>query len=781
MQQAVEGALDRAEYIIESAQQRPPKRKHSSSGQTSLSEKLYDIYVEECEKEPAIPEELRSNVNLLEKLVRRESLPCLVVNLYPGKEGYSLMLKGKNGSFSESIRLPYEEGELLEYLDAEELPPVLVDLLEKSQVNVFHDGCVIAEIRDYRQSSNREPPGYQSRHILLRPTMQTLACDVEAIASDNQKWTQEDKLLLESQLILATAEPLCLDPSISVACTANRMLYNKQKLNTLPMKRSFKRFSSASLNRQLELYHCSPPPELRVLASCKKIRESKTGEHYGLKNFKAGNRVDTWKQRPCDLAVPSEVDVEKYAKSKKPVTHDDSQPAVRPAHEVQDGSVFGYEAAPQSQATKLTVRQPIDNSLSLGKRSGKEAPWERGLFPPHSPEDGHSKSFVSGLKTDARRVFIGLEELVQESAQCPGQMSPGSGGSAGLRQPSPRKEAEQPKTGWVQSSVLGRGAKPPPPPTRVPWHPGKSSWGDRFTSLQAGSSPASLSPAPAPEPPSKSSVELNGVISLPAATPSQRRIPAAAAAAQAAAAAGMAAPCAGLSVTRVAGPGRGGQASGSSSATGATEPAGIPPGHLPPRAGSPSAPRAAPPPRQVQLLLQGARGLRPLALVQLPRGSVLWNSQRGAQQPPPQRLYQLIPERPGQHPSAAGPPLPASQGPRAQSSVGPNTALPAPRAVVLERSRPQGFLQPQALVLSQPGSGQSPPRPNRPQQRARRAAALQLHWRVVQCQVAAATVMATAATPTAPAAPAAQPSPGQQTAGQSQGAVNRGPPGSPKS
>lgn len=35
---------------------------------------------------------------------------------------------------SETIRLPYEEKELLEYLDAEELPPILVDLLEKSQV-----------------------------------------------------------------------------------------------------------------------------------------------------------------------------------------------------------------------------------------------------------------------------------------------------------------------------------------------------------------------------------------------------------------------------------------------------------------------------------------------------------------------------------------------------------------------------------------------------------------------------------------------------------------------
>lgn len=100
---------------------------------------------------------------------------------------------------SETIRLPYEEGELLEYLDAEELPPILVDLLEKSQVfadvlksfsgfnscvianglpfpvhqvNIFHCGCVVVEVRDYRQSGNSKMPTYQSRHILLRPTMQ---------------------------------------------------------------------------------------------------------------------------------------------------------------------------------------------------------------------------------------------------------------------------------------------------------------------------------------------------------------------------------------------------------------------------------------------------------------------------------------------------------------------------------------------------------------------------------------------------------------------------------
>lgn len=40
------------------------------------------------------------------------------------------------------------------------------------QVNIFHCGCVIAEIRDYRQSGNMKSPTYQSKHILLRPTMQ---------------------------------------------------------------------------------------------------------------------------------------------------------------------------------------------------------------------------------------------------------------------------------------------------------------------------------------------------------------------------------------------------------------------------------------------------------------------------------------------------------------------------------------------------------------------------------------------------------------------------------
>ncbi|XP_072217574.1 transcription factor SPT20 homolog isoform X16 [Excalfactoria chinensis] len=513
MQQALEQALDRAEYIIESARQRPPKRKYLSSGRKSVFQKLYDLYIEECEKEPEI-KKLRRNVNLLEKLVMQETLSCLVVNLYPGNEGYSLMLRGKNGSDSETIRLPYEEGELLEYLDAEELPPILVDLLEKSQVNIFHCGCVIAEIRDYRQSGNMKSPTYQSKHILLRPTMQTLICDVHSITSDNHKWTQEDKLLLESQLILATAEPLCLDPSIAVTCTTNRLLYNKQKMNTRPMKRCFKRYSKSSLNRQQEVAHYSAPPQLRLVDYVQKKKEKKVAQQYDLKISKAGNCVDMWKQNPCYLTAPSEVDVEKYAKVESSIKPDDSQPTVWPAHEVKDDYVFECEVGNQLQKTKLTIFQSLGNPLYYGKIQTLKGDDESDslLVPPQ---------FLIGSKTDAERVVNQYHELVKSEAKCPVKMFHNSGGSISLSHLSPGKEMEPESiSGSVQSSVLGKGVKHRPPPIKLPSSSGSSSSGNIFSPQQ--SSGHLKSPTPPPPPPSskppglsrKQSMDLNQVSML---------------------------------------------------------------------------------------------------------------------------------------------------------------------------------------------------------------------------------------------------------------------------
>ncbi|XP_032661803.1 transcription factor SPT20 homolog isoform X19 [Chelonoidis abingdonii] len=696
MQQALELALDRAEYVIESARQRPPKRKYLSGGRKSVFQKLYDLYIEECEKEPEI-KKLRRNVNLLEKLVMQETLSCLVVNLYPGNEGYSLMLRGKNGSDSETIRMPYEEGELLEYLDAEELPPILVDLLEKSQVNIFHCGCVIAEIRDYRQSGNMKSPTYQSKHVLLRPTMQTLICDVHSITNDNHKWTQEDKLLLESQLILATAEPLCLDPSVAVTCTANRLLYNKQKMNTRPMKRCFKRYSRSSLNRQQDVAHYSTPPQLRLLDYLQKRKERKGAQQYDLKISKAGNCVDMWKQNPCYLTAPSEVDVEKYAKVEKSVKPDDSQPTVWPAHEIRDDYVFECEVGNHLQKTKLTIFQSLGNPLYYGKIQTFKGSEENDS--PRTPSQ-----FLIGSKTDAERVVNQYQELVQSEAKCPVKMVHNSGGSVNLSHLSPGKEMEQPESlsGSVQSSVLGKGVKHRPPPIKLPSSSGSSSSGNIFSPQQSSGHLKSPTPPPPPKPPSlsrKQSMDLSQISMLSPAAMSP------ASSSQRTTSTQVMANPAGLNFINVVGSVCGAQTlmSGSNPMlgcnTGAITPAGInlsgilPSGSLVPSAlpaAMQSASQAGSP-----FGLKNASGLRPLNLLQLPGGSLIFNPLQQQQQ----QLSQFSPQQQSQQPAASSPQQQGEQSAE-QCPANQDQALSAQQAAVINLTGVGSFMQPQTAAVA---------------------------------------------------------------------------------
>ncbi|XP_032661795.1 transcription factor SPT20 homolog isoform X15 [Chelonoidis abingdonii] len=726
MQQALELALDRAEYVIESARQRPPKRKYLSGGRKSVFQKLYDLYIEECEKEPEI-KKLRRNVNLLEKLVMQETLSCLVVNLYPGNEGYSLMLRGKNGSDSETIRMPYEEGELLEYLDAEELPPILVDLLEKSQVNIFHCGCVIAEIRDYRQSGNMKSPTYQSKHVLLRPTMQTLICDVHSITNDNHKWTQEDKLLLESQLILATAEPLCLDPSVAVTCTANRLLYNKQKMNTRPMKRCFKRYSRSSLNRQQDVAHYSTPPQLRLLDYLQKRKERKGAQQYDLKISKAGNCVDMWKQNPCYLTAPSEVDVEKYAKVEKSVKPDDSQPTVWPAHEIRDDYVFECEVGNHLQKTKLTIFQSLGNPLYYGKIQTFKGSEENDS--PRTPSQ-----FLIGSKTDAERVVNQYQELVQSEAKCPVKMVHNSGGSVNLSHLSPGKEMEpESLSGSVQSSVLGKGVKHRPPPIKLPSSSGSSSSGNIFSPQQSSGHLKSPTPPPPPKPPSlsrKQSMDLSQISMLSPAAMSP------ASSSQRTTSTQVMANPAGLNFINVVGSVCGAQTlmSGSNPMlgcnTGAITPAGInlsgilPSGSLVPSAlpaAMQSASQAGSP-----FGLKNASGLRPLNLLQLPGGSLIFNPLQQQQQ----QLSQFSPQQQSQQPAASSPQQQGEQVCQLPSSAeqcpaNQDQALSAQQAAVINLTGVGSFMQPQTAVLSQLGSAVNRRGQSLPQQRLQLSSALQ--------------------------------------------------------
>ncbi|XP_011919938.1 PREDICTED: transcription factor SPT20 homolog isoform X11 [Cercocebus atys] len=622
-------------------------------------------------------------------------------------------------------------------------------------------------------------PGYQSRHILLRPTMQTLICDVHSITSDNHKWTQEDKLLLESQLILATAEPLCLDPSIAVTCTANRLLYNKQKMNTRPMKRCFKRYSRSSLNRQQDLSHCPPPPQLRLLDFLQKRKERKAGQHYDLKISKAGNCVDMWKRSPCNLAIPSEVDVEKYAKVEKSIKSDDSQPTVWPAHDVKDDYVFECETGTQYQKTKLTILQSLGDPLYYGKIQPCKADEESDsqMSPSHSSTDDHSNWFVIGSKTDAERVVNQYQELVQNEAKCPVKMSHSSSGSASLSQVSPGKETEQTETVSVQSSVLGKGVKHRPPPIKLPSSSGNSSSGNYFTPQQTSSFLKSPTPPPSSKPssiPRKSSVDLNQVSMLSPAALSP------ASSSQRTTATQVMANSAGLNFINVVGSVCGAQAlmSGSNPMlgcnTGAITPAGInlsgllPSGGLLPNA-LPSAMQAASQ-AGVPFGLKNTSSLRPLNLLQLPGGSLIFNTLQQQQQ----QLSQFTPQQP-QQPTTASPQQPGEQGSE-QGSTSQEQALSAQQAAVINLTGVGSFMQSQAAVLSQLGSAENRPEQSLPQQRFQLSSAFQQQQQQIQQLRFLQHQMAMAAA----AAQTAQLHHHRHTGSQSKSKMKRGTPTTPK-
>lgn len=692
MEQTLQEALEWADDIIESVQQQPPPARPEPNGEKSLQEKLYDIYVEECEKEPEAGG-LRSNVNLLEKLMKREALPCLVVNLYPENQGYSLMLKDKSGSFSETFQLPYEVEKLLEYLDAEVLPSFLIDVLEKSPVNVFHHGCVIAEIRDFRQCASIYPPeepgpepaasstepslAYQTRHILLRPTMQTLVSDVESITtSDNRQWSQKEKLELESQLLLATAEPLCLDSSAAVTCTTNRLLFNDQKMNTDPMKQNFKRHASPFLDQQEVPSGCTCPPDLTTMTPFQKQAKIIPDDPSDLEIDEA----DTWKPRLCELTVPSEMDMQTYVDEMPSLPFDEAEPTVSAASEVKYDCTFDYEDDDllwgMNSSLMTSLNDPLfsdDIFLPPEDRSDSQ------MYLPPMPLGDYSDDFMAGVNTEPRKTLDVCQEPVQNKASCPGTMPQGSSSSVCLPQPSP---AEKPTTSLVPSSVLEKESRTPLP---VPLAPISGQGSASVSSLRPQASPVAppapkaatvvqqsgpvggdrVSALPPPAPANAKSSGNNPKIQHPTSTP-------------------------GVNVIHVvrslsnlsSSVGSSSQARGSPASAPAAE--GNTQTSLPTRE-QPPGPSQRPVKPPMQLIINNTAN--PLT-VKLPPGSVILRpepqkpSQGQARQPQqrqPQQIYVLIPKQ-HQPPRAPVPPQPQPQPQRPASSQGSNqqpASLPA--------------------------------------------------------------------------------------------------------
>lgn len=226
----------------------------------------------------------------------------MVLNFYP--DGYSIAVKLNefpvftSETILETAKISYEETSLLDYIENEELPPLLVDMIDSSpklsQYKIWHNGCLILEVRDkINTNSDNNNNKHGSFFILLKPTNLSMLYDVLNLTGSN-RWTTQDRLQLESQIVLHNSPSLFLDPDASKLPPEQKSLhydtelgnkYSREKMK-LPQAKLKSIYSSRASymksngnnsngngnnnnnNRSNNIYHqpinVNPPPELTL-------------------------------------------------------------------------------------------------------------------------------------------------------------------------------------------------------------------------------------------------------------------------------------------------------------------------------------------------------------------------------------------------------------------------------------------------------------------------------------------------------------------------------------
>ena len=186
---------------------------HSPAGSSSTSSSSLEDLVCRLHAQESIRDTRSSHLNLatnlLHKLVTSPniSLSRLVITLHPGDEGYSLSLHNNQGAEVELARYGYEDTEILDSVDSQEIPVTVMDLITDmvepgtETGDLYQGNCVVCEVRDTRLRRSSRPKPHL---VLLRPTTQSIICDSLSITRPCQtsqtKWSPEDRVNLESQV-----------------------------------------------------------------------------------------------------------------------------------------------------------------------------------------------------------------------------------------------------------------------------------------------------------------------------------------------------------------------------------------------------------------------------------------------------------------------------------------------------------------------------------------------------------------------------------------------------
>lgn len=137
----------------------------------------------------------------------------------------------------------------MDALDSEELPPLIIDFCNVNCPHLFYNGAVIAQIRDYRQSYPLDI--CDIHYVLLRPTATALWDEINGAVDSS--WSFKDRTAFESQLVLATAPPICLDPSPAIGIAAINATTERAPFATDGVRKNARRFLQVTKNRNNKL------------------------------------------------------------------------------------------------------------------------------------------------------------------------------------------------------------------------------------------------------------------------------------------------------------------------------------------------------------------------------------------------------------------------------------------------------------------------------------------------------------------------------------------------
>ncbi|KAK9768613.1 Transcription factor spt20, variant 2 [Basidiobolus ranarum] len=383
--------------------------------------------------DPPVSLDVKKQKEILER--HKDSPPSFVLHIFPTH----FKFEKQDGVFLFSSSMK----NFLDYLNKQRIPPDLVDVFDEAQCQ-YYEGCIIAEIHDYREIhlADIHASNANTHRVLLTPNAETLWSDLCLL---NEKcdsfWSEDFTLEVESKILLATEEPLCLDPSFQVTRISNTMC------NYGNIRKVKKRKKRISVEKETESAEKAEKEKTMMMMDERYQREFQPT--FGRLSF-----VQDWRKRKTMAdAEPSQGLVTKKLKNRQiieplPPTHDNKQ-IVRTLR-------FAKEAGGHTLYTIINIyldgnTSEFDGLLRIGAA-------------PNTSINGNTMKFHIGSKStlqmyieNAKRIFeidhklISDDSLIAFSSPAP---SPSLQASTQDQQPEPTSSQSPHLLSHVQNPLL---------------------------------------------------------------------------------------------------------------------------------------------------------------------------------------------------------------------------------------------------------------------------------------------------------------------------------------